>query len=131
LNKSDLRSKYADYLQSKHWDYFATVTFKRERRDSIAAIRDVWQRIGPHCDKGFLAAEPHRTGALHLHGLLEVRAPFYTMPWILQDICDREFGRSRIDGIQGPGEVANYCSKYVVKNQNLYTYEFLGDNWST
>ena len=134
MNKQ-LTQAYADFLQSHQWDYFATITFKRERRDSMAAIRDVWRALNPpgfqKIHRAFLACEPHQTGALHIHGLMlaNFETNWRPLPYDfnVQDFLNHTFGRSRIEPARNETDVSSYCSKYVVKNSNIYDYAFLGD----
>lgn len=131
---SETKEQYAEFLQSFEWDYFATITFKHERHDTLKAISDVWEFLNAKpvqpVSRAFLAAEPHQTGALHLHGLLlaNFNTTWRPLPEArhLQYILDKRFGRSRIEAAREDGAVTNYCSKYVVKNNNLYDYAFLG-----
>lgn len=131
---------YADYLQEFSWDFFATVTCRQDRRDPLALKRDVWQAFRPHCSRGFIAIEPHKTGMLHAHGIFRSKladmpshswysargtVPEQT-PLMLWSTAFHRFGRSKVELINGHADVTNYCSKYVVKTN--YEYDFLG-NW--
>lgn len=123
----------SEWLQSTPWDYFITVTTRKQRTDSIALIRDIKEEIqkdNQTC-KMFLACEPHRLNRnLHAHGLVLTGNrrnkdgsifgldPSYAL-W--NDLFHR-FGRSRVELVRSKADVAAYCTKYVTKLTD-------GDNW--
>ena len=123
----------AEWLQADSWDYFFTITCRRERRDSIAFIRDVSQVV--QYDRMFIACEPHRYSYnLHAHGLIAVETAVQ-LPWRgdswqstpheLWDKWFHKFGRSRVEPIRSMHDVASYCSKYVTKITDGDNYNYL------
>ncbi len=125
-------SQYAEFLQEHHWDYFLTVTFRKPRMDPYYAIRDVWRCVEDHqATRGFLVAEPHISRNLHIHGIVSGAPPEWRpeidLPWVIWNDCFHRFGRSKIDLVRSQGDVAGYCSKYVVKQLNQGDhYEIFG-----
>ncbi len=120
---------YAEYLQTFSWDYYSTVTFRRLRRDTLAAAAAVWAVLDGKflATRAFIAVERHYLDGVHLHllhqhyhdlGLNAVKA--YSM-WLY---LYKAFGRSSVEQIRGPGDVSSYCSKYVVKEEQ---YNFFGE----
>ncbi|MBA7712383.1 hypothetical protein ES703_121357 [subsurface metagenome] len=133
-----LTDAYSDYLQSLTWDYFATVTFEIPRRDAIRAGNSVWGVVHKAgVERAFLAVEPHETGDLHIHGLLKLSEErFSNLNYARSDLraggaydlwrtVFKAFGRSKVELINTPYHVAQYCSKYVVKgtrHQDCYNF---------
>lgn len=126
------QDKLSQWIMTYHWDYFFTITNRKERRDSLAFIRDVkdsLQRIGGR--KVFIACEPFRySHNLHAHGLVTGEhapagwLPEYSLelPWSAWRHLFKRFGRSRVEYIRSARQVSEYCSKYVSKIS-------AGDNW--
>jgi len=131
-NTAECRQAYADFLLSRSWDYFATVTFARPRRDTLAAIRDVDHSVANLRERAFWAVEPHRSGALHLHGLLKSTTlenhqdPFHSATEFWHRFF-HAFGRSRVQAANSSEAVARYCAKYVTKSGG-YEYDFTGNS---
>jgi hypothetical protein len=137
----EIRTAYAEFLQSKEWDYFATVTCRKPRTDTLAFARDLGQitpGIGMPGVRAFWAIEPHRTGMLHAHGLLYYREDFTAggrpLPHpgadALQSKFGRVFGRSRVDTINSRENVSLYCAKYVTRATSRgFEYQFQGEGW--
>ena len=125
----DTRSKYSDYLQTLPWDYFATITFRRPWRDSIRAHEAVWPVLHDcGITRAFLAVERHKYPSYdcHVHGLLAGYGPEWNGPkpdiWKMWENCFHRFGRNTIEDIRNPGQVAEYCSKYVIKRLSEYGF---------
>ena len=123
----------SDYLQSQNWTHFYTITFRSQRRDRLAVLRDVadhFHRIGTY-RKSFVAVEPHSSGlGVHVHGLAEFeRHPIVrysdqsTMLWRKSF---RRFGRNKFEQLRSLENVSSYCSKYIVKGKE-FEYSFDGD----
>ena len=136
----EYRTAYADFLQSKEWDYFATVTCRKPRTDTLAFIRDytsIAETALTGQMRGFVAVEPHQTGMLHIHGLLAYEEyqsfegrVLHPDADVLQSKFDVVFGRSRVSNINSKKDVAAYCSKYVMKtgrhSGRAFEYDFVG-----
>lgn len=125
------KSEVSTFIQSQTWDYFLTVTFREDRRDDYAAIRDVWHTLHwrGEVKRAFLASESFRARReLHVHGLCTEnhRNPFIKMAnsQYLWHTLFHTFGRSKIEAIQNSEDVSNYCAKYVSKG--LLYYGFFG-----
>jgi len=138
-----LNEAISNYLQTKEWDFFITVTAKRPRRDAIAFNRDLWGKIRLlGFDRGFLACEPHRYSRnLHSHGLIyrppgvakfegkyiEERLQSADISMFGSEYGFPAFGFSRCEPINNSGSVSSYCSKYVTKLGDGDNYDFYGD----
>ena len=135
INNTTVRDAYADFIQSYHWDYFATVTFKSPRKEPYYAIKNVWrecQKVG--AARGFLVAEPHESGDLHIHGLLATAAkgalPSLALPWDVEGSMRKRFGISRVEACNSAEAVSSYCAKYVTKQDGqIDHYDILGAKW--
>lgn len=132
----NVKQAYADYLQTFEWTHFYTLTFRRERRDVLAASRDVKEffREKAYFQRAFVAVEPHTTGALHVHGLGYTAPPVPAgVRWAENYATDmwrdafKRFGRNKVEPIRGHHEAAAYCAKYVVKELGGFDYDFYGD----
>lgn len=124
------KGELANFLNSKHWDYFFTVTNRTERKDSLAFVRDVSRCISRLTrGRAFVAVEPHQSGGIHAHGLigLPLVAPVKVpAKCFFQEFYDH-FGRSKVELCNSRQAVANYCAKYVVKSEK-FEYTFLGNS---
>ncbi len=135
INSTAAREAYSKYLEGISWDYFITVTFKNDFRDSIRAHQTVWETLtAHHVERAFLATERHRypNYACHVHGLVKVPGfpgsddrRFYHEPERIWLSLFSNHGRSRVEEIREASQVASYCSKYVVKR--LSDYGFYGE----
>ena len=140
-----IKSGYSDFLQSYSWQSFYTITCRKPRRDNLAFIRDIDNAIREQSlsFRSFVAIEPHRTGFIHAHGLLSFDIPLRDPEGIYLGFSHEEinrrfrynFGFSRDSKIRTLTKTTNgvqtgvllYCSKYVVKCDRGYEYDFLGD----
>ena len=134
-----LTEELSNWLQQYQWDYFLTVTCRWPRRDSIAFIRDIYEILtasetsfwsDPHRFhlpyRAFIACEPHRfSNNLHAHGLVTGFQSIYP-PSVFQKALDSRFGRSRVELCRSRGDVAAYCTKYVIKYTDGDNYDFKG-----
>ncbi len=67
----------------------------------------------------FLGTELHRSGYLHVHGLLA--DPLIELGWgPLTRELRRRYGRNKLERIRDKTKVATYCSKYVAKELTDY-----------
>lgn len=132
-----VRSAYSDYLQSQHWDYFITVTFRSNWRDSIKAHEAVWDRLHFDCfaERAFLAVERHHypNWNCHVHGLVSGYSgdwkPEMLLPWKMWEKLFRAFGRTSVEEVKSPEDVSAYCSKYVIKKMSDYGFYGAATLW--
>ena len=107
-----------DFIQGfPGWNIFITQTFAHsisaDRSDM--AIERVQRFLEsslrrPH---GFLGAELHRSGTVHLHGLIGASGDVSRKR--LWERLHRRFGFSRIEPVRSHEQVTAYCTKYVTK----------------
>lgn len=134
----EIRKQYSDFLQTKHWDYFVTVTYRSPRKEPYYALNGAWRVLkSNHVGKAFLVAEPHQTGDLHLHGLVAGYPPGWkpemSLPFDMWGDLYKAFGRSAVSPIAEIGGVTSYCAKYVLKSEySADLYELFGNQvaWS-
>lgn len=132
----EIRTAYADYLQSQNWDNFITVTFRRDWRDTIKASEAVWGALHRcHVQKAFLAVERHRypNWSCHVHGLISGYEggwyPQMLLPWEIWQTLFSRFGRSQVEAVRSSEDVAIYCSKYVIKRMSNYGFYGQKEFW--
>lgn len=127
-NISRARGKVFEYAKCNEWDYFATLTLdksKKDRYDLQAYISDLGrfirnERIRTGCDiKYLLIPEQHKDGAWHMHGY------FYGIP--VDDVqmnahgyyewsgYSKRFGYCSLDKIKDKDRCDNYITKYISK----------------
>ncbi len=120
----EVSEAYAEYLQSFSWDFYSTVTFRRLRRDPLAAAAVVWACLYGKflATRAFVAAERHALDGIHLHllhqhyhemGRQGVKS--YSI-WLY---LFKAFGRTTVEAIKSPEQVSSYCSKYVSKGEQF------------
>jgi len=131
---SSLGDHLASWLETLPWDFYWTITTRRPRTDSLGLIRDITAELhNQGCSRAFIGCEPFKVSHnLHAHGLLLgssigglPRKSGY-LPGRPSDVWAElfhRFGRSRVEFINNPKQVASYCSKYVTKLSD-------GDNWA-
>ena len=129
-----VRQAYADWLQSYHWDYFATATFRSPRKEPYYALKHVWHElhVNSNVDRAFLVAEPFQSGDLHIHGLLAGDTnwkPEMKLPWDIWSGLFERFGRAKVEACNNQEAVSLYCAKYVLKQQSRVCdyYEVFGN----
>jgi len=110
---------YADWIQSYSWDFYSTVTFRKLRRDPLAAAGAVWDTLYNKFSgtRAFVAAEKHKLDGVHLHMLSE-HAWERGQRWDEHSLWlyfFKAFGRARVEVASSDEAVANYCAKYVTK----------------
>lgn len=130
--KHHYRQDLANWIQSQTWDDFFTVTYKRSIRDryrSIERAKAVLQSA-TWVSRAFYAAEKGNLtpNACHIHGLVTYHDDCFSKSehrfaaWSnLYHSC----GRSRIEPVITKAAVAEYCSKYVLKDAN-FEWDFAG-----
>ncbi len=133
--KAEVKSAYADLLESLPWDYFVTQTYRHLHRDTISAPARHWEHLQEAgATRAFVAVEPHYLDGLHLHtlarfpGKMAEATLFHRLD--LRRTLKDNFGFVTVDRIKSPEQVTNYCSKYVTKGPAAY--EFFGNpgGWS-
>lgn len=137
MNGNENQNIWSDYLSNPKWgwDYFATITFRQPRRDSLFNAATIWRVLcsGAQTRRAFLISEPHTTGMLHYHGLLRTKRNWlsdgFQNAGDYKLLCEHSFGNSRVEPIRSMAEVSGYISKYVTKaiDSPLVDYYLLGD----
>lgn len=127
---SELAEAYAMFVQEYSWDFYSTVTFRKLRRDSLAAAQAVWDILDGkfNATRAFIAVEQHVLDGVHLHLLHQhyydqqryqgVRAS------TLWSYLFKAFGRTTVEEIKSTEDVSTYVSKYVSKGEN---YNLFGE----
>jgi len=130
---TQVRQDYAQWLQSYHWDYFLTSTFREPRKEPYYALQAVWHELKRHSvARAFLAVEPHESGDLHIHGILAGAGPGWKpeleLPWDIWDGLYKRFGRAKVEACDSQERVSSYCAKYLLKQQSRVCdyYEVFG-----
>lgn len=135
-----VRGALSDFLQTKPWTNFVTITFRKERRDAMYWLPRVWEILQDNqSTRAFLASERFQLGVgIHIHGLvyrperrvfggiIEKAEINRIANWGLWASCFHEFGRSKIEDVRHSGAVSSYCSKYIVKGGPDH-YDFFGE----
>ena len=130
MPKSPVRSKplppdryaldegWREFLSRFPWSHFLTISFREPQRagKAMSVLSAVSKTIGRGWAPWhlFLATEPHRTGLLHLHGLMVERDADMNRRALWQVLFTR-YGISRVDSIESIGGVTGYVIKYVTK----------------
>lgn len=124
--KTRAKEALSTYLQGKVWDAYFTVTFQRPANYARLAIDRVAKALYP-VRKAFVAAEPHKLGNYHVHGIAEFHDADTDADRVLAKF--QKLGFSTMQIARSNGAVSTYCSKYITKE--LGDYEFLGyaDDW--
>lgn len=127
---SELAEAYAMFVQDYSWDFYSTVTFRRLRRDSLAAAKAVWDILDGkfNATRAFIAVEQHMLDGVHLHLLHQ----HYYEKARLQGVrassmwayLFKAFGRTSVEEIRSAEDVSMYVSKYVSKGEN---YNLFGE----
>lgn len=123
VRRTTLLRELRNYIQGFHgWNLFITQTFAYPmpaHRADVALERvrsfldDSLQR--PH---GFLGAELHRSGLVHLHGL--IGAAGTVRRTVLWQKLFRRFGFARVEMVRSPADVTAYCTTYITKSLAEY-----------
>ncbi len=116
---------YADFLCNFEWDLYVTQTYRYVVREPIYACAKMYSTLEKFgATRAFIAAEPHRSGDMHLH--LLARDEFENInPTALWKYLFKAFGRAKVERVDDHFSVTRYCSKYVVKPSGHY--EFFGN----
>ena len=139
-----VKQGYAEWLQGYNWDYFLTATFRKPRKEPYYALQQVWGVLQQHnVARGFLAAEPHKTGDLHIHGIVAgtelpnkgyfgVDGNNIDTPEGIWSGLFKRFGRAKVEPCNSRESVTAYCSKYILKQQSRVCdyYEVIGNKLS-
>jgi len=123
VRRAALLMELRDYIQGFHgWNLFITQTFAHPMpasRSDVALDRvrtfldDSLQR--PH---GFLGTELHRSGFVHIHGL--IGAAGTVRRTVLWQKLFRRFGFARVELVRSRTDVAAYCTTYITKSLAEY-----------
>lgn len=126
-NISRAKNKVFEYAKCNDWDYFATLTLdkaKRDRCDLQAYIRDLGRFIRNERRKGcdikyLLIPEQHKDAAWHMHGYFsgipvsDVQINSYGYyEW---SRYAKRFGYCSLDKIKDKERCDNYITKYISK----------------
>ncbi len=123
IDSQEVRTALSEWLPSivsgpcEPW--FLTVTFRRPPNPKYpeSVLANVDRHLRAICVRptGFLGCEPHKSGDLHVHGLIQSgeAGARRSLAW---DSLFRRFGISRIEPPNGLDKVAWYCSKYITKD---------------
>lgn len=129
---NDVSESLSNWLQSYPWSDFLTITFRRPRRDTLAALRDVGQFLAGDngiYKRAFLTAEPFRYQRnLHIHAMansVRLWKPVHTKD--IEESARSKFGISQVSTIRGVSNAADYCMKYATKWSDGDNYDFFGD----
>jgi len=132
-----IRQDYAEWLQGYNWDYFLTSTFREPRKEPYYAIRTVWRELKKYgVGRAFLAAEPHQSGDLHIHGIVAGSGPGWlpdlALPWDIYAGLFKRFGRAKVGACNSQEAVTGYCAKYLLKQQSRVCdyYEVFGNKFA-
>jgi len=118
------KAEYAEWLQMYNWDYFITVTFRKQRKEPYYVLESVFNELSYEyfVARAFLGCEPHQSGDLHIHGILAGPAPGWlpeiALPWEIWSGMFKRFGRSKVEACNSAEAVSAYCAKYVLKQQS-------------
>lgn len=127
------RSAVRDYILANDWEYFVTLTVRKEvvnrysLSDVLSLVRPFLHELGRN--KGFkycLVPERHKNGAWHFHGVMSGIDVEELPPWAPKDILDagylnwplwsNKFGFVTVDHIKDKIAVGFYVSKYITKD---------------
>ena len=121
IMESSVSKNLADFLQTQRWDAFFTATFKQHQRYSATALAKVKNslltpRLRPV--KTFVAAEQHKLGGWHCHGLIEFPRSQHLSEY---GICVphaqlSELGFNQVSIVSNANACSIYLSKYITKD---------------
>lgn len=117
--KEDLINGWSAFLSYIQWDWFVTVTFRREQRSAEGALRAAnWIFKQSNAQRGVFFAEKHhlRADIYHIHGLLwwqfhDLRPEVELFGHILWG----KFGFNKVVPIKKTAESIDKVTKYVAK----------------
>jgi len=114
-------------LNEFQFDCFFTLTYKEPADSSILAIDRAARMLTKNFKKlkiplcAFVAAEPHRSGLYHCHGLLKLGGLCdWQKKLILTDLWKvgyEMYGRCSFEVIEDAERVRAYVSKYLLKSE--------------
>lgn len=131
----ELRQALSDWVSDRPWDWYATLTFRREVRNTSIAKRNFGRftswlgKVYEVDPKYFLAVERFRDGwGTHLHALLWVggpnmlgQAPLIRPAW---EWWFRKYGMARIMVYDSGLGASYYLSKYLTKDLCDWDFRF-------
>ena len=130
MTATETKNGLAEYLQTLHWDAFFTSTFAQHQRYSATAIDRVIStlsepRLKP--TKMFVAAEQHRLGGWHCHGLLEFPETKHKADMVgFQRNNLRELGFNCVSSVGNLDACSVYLSKYLIKDEDHGDWRMTG-----
>jgi len=126
LNRDACIDAWISTLEKFQFDCFFTLTYKEPAESSMLAIDRASRLLTKNFKKlkiplsAFVAAEPHRSGLYHCHGLLKLGAlGDLQKKLILTDLWKvgyEMFGRCSFEVIEDAERVRAYVSKYLLKS---------------
>jgi len=132
----DAREALAEYVsQARQWDLFGTMTYDPRRLEGMASVwkcrRDVlgWCR---DCQVALgrpmvavIGFESHKSGWPHAHSMIDVGGLGAGDIATMGRLWFNRAGGNRLKPVDDAYELARYCSKYTLKDENV-AYEFFG-----
>jgi hypothetical protein len=119
-----------DFLAAQTWDAFFTATFRNHQRYSGTAIAHVERTLTQHRlkpQKMFIAAEQHRLGGWHCHGLLEYPMQLFHPFQIVATALDLgALGYNLVGRIGDQNACSAYLSKYLTKDELHGDWKMVG-----
>jgi hypothetical protein len=125
LTLFEAQDAWTDYLTGIPWDYFLTVTFRKEKLVPHTALNAVARTLNQFdVEQACLVAQPHVARGYHIHGLVRFSlgdAPQLRILWL---ILFNQFGRSKVEKPRSGKDVSLYCGKYLTKD--IVDFKLLG-----
>lgn len=132
LNESIRRSKVKlyDYALSNNWEWFFTLTLRKEKVDRydydacVNALKNFLDRIRRKCPdlKYLFVPEQHEDGAYHFHGLVSgcdnldfKKTNIVRNGKAVYNVLDYKLGFSEATKVQDTFKASGYICKYVTK----------------
>lgn len=121
----EYKAAFARFLWQWPFDWWFTVTFRQgvPQHRAASVLNAVGHQV--HRLTGstllFAATEPHRSGDVHVHGLVCTRPKGLAhSPAEVWSSLFRTYGRSEFRQSRSPTAVSTYCAKYVCKHLTDY-----------
>lgn len=124
----ELQRSFSTFLTSRKWHAMFTATFAVQQKYPHTAIEMVSHRL-PFYRKAFIAAELHKLGGYHCHGLVEFS---HLVSGDMDALCTntvtslKRGGFCTVAPIRDTNAVSAYCTKYITKEMG--DYEFFGSS---
>lgn len=133
----NIRDAWVEFLGRYAWRVYFTQTFAEPATYAHVAIKRTLSVLQQFAREyrlssaewwAFIAAEQHRSGVYHAHGLLGAVVDIWDLPYSLRrlwQIGKHRFGLCRYELIDELGGVVGYVSKYITKD--LVDWSFVGN----